>query len=111
MFFFLILIYVLCQNLSGESIRIRPAGLAEINWQLFLLVAKRLVGSLFRQELDNLHVPSHGCPVQCRIISHIEGIHVGTLLHQEFHRLHMPIVGSSDKGRLAHLHAGTHVLS
>ena len=39
-----------------------PARLAQVNWDLVLLVAQGSVSSTLQQESDNLHMAPHGRP-------------------------------------------------
>ena len=52
------------QDLARVAVRVAPGGLAHVDGQLVLLVADAAVRAALQQQVDNLHVPAHGCPVQ-----------------------------------------------
>lgn len=58
-----------CQYFLGVSVRITPAGLAEVDRQFVLLVADGAVCAALQQILDNLHMAAHSRPVQRRVVT------------------------------------------
>lgn len=56
------------QHFSRVSVGIAPAGLAQVDGDLVLLVADHLVRTMHQQILHNLYMPTHCCPVQCCVL-------------------------------------------
>jgi hypothetical protein len=57
------------QHLAREAEGIGPAGLAEVDGDLVLLVAQLAVGAVHEQVLDDLHVAAHRRPVQRGVVA------------------------------------------
>lgn len=66
---------LVCEHLPGVSEGGAPAGLAEVDWQLVLLVFDALIRRVLQHVSTYLHVTPHGRPVQSRVFPlHSRGI-------------------------------------
>ena len=58
-----------------------PHGLAQVDGHLILLVLDGFVGSRLDEEVDDLHVAAHGCPVQRRVVPDVQRVELGAVFN------------------------------
>ena len=90
------------KDLSRVLVCIGPAGLTHVDGNLALLVRDSLIRSFLQQVVHDLYMTPHGGPMDRRVVSEIQRVHVGTLVDEVHDGLEVSIVRSSKQGRFFH---------